>query len=81
MFNLLEYKKKEMKCIEYVTCYELFVHYKLMPCSSHGSEPHSSYNFLLLCSLLILIFFSFSLFADGGDLQILLLQITTSAAR
>lgn len=56
--------KKEMKCIEYVTCYELFAHYKLMPCSSHGSEPYSISHFLFLCSLLIFIFSSFSLLAN-----------------
>lgn len=53
-----------MKCIEYVTCYELFAHYKLMPCSSHGSEPYSISHFLFLYSLLIFIFSSFSLLAN-----------------
>lgn len=50
-----------MKCIEYVTCYELFAHYKLMPCSSHGSEPYSVSHFLFLYSLLIFIFSQFLL--------------------
>lgn len=56
--------KKEMKCIEYVTCYELFAHYKLMTCSSHGTEPYSISHFLFLCSLLIFIFSSFSLLVN-----------------
>lgn len=53
-----------MKCIEYVTCYELFAHYKLMTCSSHGSKPYSISHFLFLCSLLIFIFSSFSLLVN-----------------
>jgi len=53
-----------MKCIEYVTCYELLAYYKLMLCSSYGSEPYSISHFHFLCSLLIFIFSSFSLLAN-----------------